>query len=127
MFHGDTLELAGPPSKRSKFLTALVDTIFDGLVERYTMVKFDRQNFSFPNLRMKGTPENTVIRRSVSKSHGPMIEEVSETLTPEYQIIHRGVVEVGDYTNDGSSKSSVPKELLIRVQLPLIVSIISAD
>ncbi|XP_055707975.1 protein kintoun [Phlebotomus papatasi] len=145
VFHPDALHLAG---KNSRFRDVLTDTACEA-VESAFSVKLDRTNVKYPKIAFKGTPKPTVIRRKsdnapvcepspidaiyppLKPQNGPsQVRVVPQSpkpgayATPKYTIIHRKDVDYQEFTNELDAKinATVPKELVIVVDLPLLKS-----
>ncbi|GAB0096982.1 Protein kintoun [Sergentomyia squamirostris] len=144
VFHPDALHLA---TKNHRFRDIVSSTALDA-VESAFRVKLDRTNVKYPKLAFKGTPRPTVIRCKSANSpqcepspldsiYPPLKEQNGEAVrhvpespkpeaytTPKYTITHRKDVDYSEFTQEIDSKinTTVPKELVISVELPLLKS-----
>ncbi|XP_059614177.1 protein kintoun [Phlebotomus argentipes] len=145
VFHPDALHLAG---KNNRFRDVLTETACDA-VESAFSVKLDRTNVKYPKVAFKGTPKPTVIRRKSENAPScepspidaiypplktlngePKVRVVPQTpkpgayATPKYTITHRRDVNYQEFTHELDAKINVtvPKELVIAVELPLLKS-----
>uniref|UniRef100_A0A1B0GK77 Protein kintoun n=1 Tax=Lutzomyia longipalpis TaxID=7200 RepID=A0A1B0GK77_LUTLO len=146
VFHPDALHLA---AKNRRFRDILTDTACDA-VETAFAVKLDRTNVKYPKVAFKGTPKPTVIRRKSDNPPVcepspldaiypplanpnedepkvrvvPQCPKPSAYETPRYTITHRRDVDYEEFTHELDAKLNVtvPKELVIAVDLPLLKS-----
>lgn len=144
VFHPDTLHLA---AKNVKFKKLVIDTACDAVQSTFN-VRLDLSNLKFPKLGYKGAARPTIIRKKNGevKAHEPslidhiypappndvkvkeskmnMSKKVAEYATPKYEIVHRRDIQLHEMTDELDSKINitVPKELLIKINLPLLNS-----
>jgi hypothetical protein len=72
----------------------------------------------FQNKAFESVPKPPLVEELTKESSQVSVEKVR---VPEHQIVHRGVVDITDYTCAREKQVSRPKELLIRVMLPGVV------
>lgn len=60
----------------------------------------------------------------VSSSSSATMKPTPRVVEPKYKIIHRGVMDMSNYTNDRENRSGArPDQLVVKIELPLVVSI----
>lgn len=144
VYHPQTLHLA---SKDSKFRRLVIDTSCDAVQNSYN-VEIDRANLKFPKLKFKGIARPTVIRKKMDNppedvelspldhiypklkdpvpevKHIPIpkTKPIAKYATPKYVIKHRRNVDFQEmtYELDAKMNLTVPKELDVIVDLPLL-------
>ncbi|XP_055379981.1 protein kintoun [Condylostylus longicornis] len=146
IFHPDAIHLA---ERNSMLRRHLVNTACDA-VEREFKVQLDRTNLKFPKLKYKGVPKVTVKRRLMDQNskeyesspldeHMPPMPEVrkgqeipkvykskdvepDQYTTPKYLLKHRRDVDMSEmtYELDAKLNITIPKELVIEIELPLL-------
>lgn len=145
VFHYDTLHLAKGNANFRKLVT---DTAIDAVTHAFNVIL--DQNLKFPKLQYKGTPKMTVIRNKITNFKAQDEENILNTLsknsiqdendnkenitnkvnydadyvTPLYKLTHRKHVEYHELTNELDAKvnSTVPNELILVIELPLLRS-----
>lgn len=145
IFHSDTLHLA---SKNSKFKKLVIDTACDAIKTAYD-ITLDTCNLKLPKMLYKGSPAPAILRKKLQtnfecdksiqinnnndistadKLNGNVTITTPMTTdgytTPKYELIHRRHVEMHELTDEMDSKLNVtlPKELVIKINLPLLSS-----
>lgn len=147
VFHPDTLHLA---KKNAMFKKLVIDTACDAVQTTYN-VHLDLVNLKFPKMGYKGAPRPTIIRKKTgeptitetspidaiypapppsakSPTKATTVKSkqrsVAEYATPKYEIVHRRSVEMHEMTDELDAKINVtvPKELVVRIDLPLLSS-----
>lgn len=144
VFHPDTLHLA---KKNAMFKKLVIDTTCDAVQTTYN-VHLDLVNLKFPKMGYKGTAKPTIIRKKTGEStisEASPIDSiyppppststtavnvkskprpVADYATPKYEIIHRRSVEMHEMTDELDAKINltIPKELVVRIDLPLLSS-----
>lgn len=146
VFHGDTLHLA---EKNEGFKKMVTDTACDA-VSSTNGVQLDLANLKYPKMTFKGTARPTVIRKK--SEHSPKTSDfspidsiypplkvnqvpqktsntktatfVDKYTTPKFTITHRRNVDMQELTNELDAKMNltVPAELVVTIELPLINS-----
>ncbi|XP_055918989.1 protein kintoun [Eupeodes corollae] len=147
LFHPEAFSLA---EKNSAFKQCLVDTACNG-IEREYKVRLDRVNIKFPNLNFKGIQRASIIRKlsetaplysndesnPIDKIFPPKPEAKVKTPTfvvkdnhldeytkPKYVLKHRRPVDMSEmtYETDAKMNVTIPKELVVEIELPLLSS-----
>lgn len=147
IFHSDTLHLA---SRNPMFKKLVIDTACDAVQSAYD-ITLDMCNLKFPKMFYKGTPTPALLRKKVKdttewdKSMKMIKNDVNNAnantngvngnkiikrqttdgyVTPKYELIHRRHVEMHELTDEMDAKLNVtlPKELVIKINLPLLGS-----
>lgn len=145
IFHPDALHLA---TKDPMFKKLVVDTACEA-VKATNKLELDLTNIRFPKIGYKGAARPMVIRNKIGSSQvdenedplkqiyppvasskqkqtNSVREQANQTppkyATPKYEIIHRRDVEMSELTNELDAKINltVPKELVVRIELPLL-------
>lgn len=134
VFHPDTLHLT---EKNGMFKKLVVKTACDAVQSTFN-VRLDLNNLKFPKLGYKGIAQPTIIHRkngeSVStepskidhilpvKSSDAKVKQsnVTQYATPKYEIVHRREIELHEL--DSKINVTLPKELLVKIDLPLLNS-----
>lgn len=76
--------------------------------------------------RKAGKVDGQVVEKEARKKGGGSVEEGGRE--PRYRITHRGEFTMQDYTNDRVSDSvRRPRELVVSIELPGVVSVTSTD
>lgn len=140
IFHPDTLHLANNPA----FKKLLIETAYDAVRTAFDLT-LDKKNLKLPKLSYKGTPQSVVIGKKLKKQSNNNNDyqkdhvaqkydvNVSKTKknttiadyeTPKYEIVHRRHVEMHEFTDEIDAKLNltIPKELVIKIHLPLLNS-----
>lgn len=141
IFHSDTLHLA---TKNPMFKKLVIDTACDAVQSAYD-IALDMCNLKFPKMFYKGTPTPALLRKKIedttecnnlmkmvkndvanANENANIIKtEITDGyVTPKYELIHRRHVEMHEFTDEMDAKLNVtlPKELLIKINLPLLSS-----
>lgn len=148
IFHSDTLHLA---TKNPAFKKLVIETAYDAVRTAFDLT-LDSKSLKFPKLAYKGAPTPVVIRKKFTDhtedGYGDSIADkeneddgwievqpkrkhakalatvIDEYKTPKYEIIHRRHVEMHEFTDELDAKLNVtiPKELVIKIHLPLLNS-----
>lgn len=148
VFHPDALHLA---SRNSSFRQLVNDTAIDAVQQNFK-VQLDRANIKFPKgLTYKGIAKPTVIRKKIHDFDGSSMEAspidgiyppmpddskllpkevkqaaapVDSYTTPKYKIVQRRGVEFHEmtYELDAKINMTVPHELVITIDLPLLTT-----
>lgn len=144
VFHPDTLHLA---KKNGMFKKLVIDTACDAVQTTYN-VHLDLVNLKFPKMGYKGAARPTIIRKTTGEPTSaeaspidciyppippttakaatvkPEQRLAAEYATPKYEIVHRRSVEMHEMTDELDAKINVtvPKELVVRIELPLLGS-----
>lgn len=149
VFHSDTLHLC---KKNAMFKKLVIDTACDAVQTTYNVhldlvnLKFPKMGYKGtprPTIIRKKTGEPTTTEASPIDSIYPPIPPtntadasakgtnvkskqrvVAEYATPKYEIVHRRSVEMHEMTDELDAKINVtiPKELVVRIDLPLLRS-----
>lgn len=148
VFHPHTLHLA---SKNGQFRKLVTQTACEA-VQQVHGVEVDTANLKFPKMSYKGMARPTIIRERngqvldlepspLDEIYPPLKEELQTATkkiqakvkreepagkyaTPKYHIVHRRDVELHEMTNELDAKINltIPKELSVVVDLPLLKS-----
>lgn len=146
IFHPDTLHLA---KKNGVFKKLVIDTVCDAVQSTHN-VQLDVVNLKYPKIGYKGGVRPTVIRKKVGESNETQTNSLIDSIyppppanespvknvkksksrgdvdyaTPKYEIVHRRPVEMHELTHELDAKLNVtiPKELVVRIALPLLKS-----
>lgn len=147
MFHPEALHLS---EKNEMFRKHLISTACDA-IEREFNVKLDRTNVKFPKLKFKGVARPVVMRKMskegptnsepspidsiypplpTENDSNPKVfssgasKEVDKYTTPKHVIKHRRGVDLSEMTYEIDAKLNVtiPKELVVEIELPLLKS-----
>lgn len=147
VFHPDALHLA---EKNPKFRQLVTDTACDAVQSAFG-VQLDLVNRKFPKIAFKGTARATIIRKKsenppadiepspIDKIYPPLKndqqiaskpdkpstpDQLEQYKVPTFKIVHRRNVEYHEMTSELDSKMNltVPKELIVTVDLPLLRS-----
>lgn len=123
------------------FKETLITNAIDG-IEREFNVTLDR-NYKLPKSKYKGTPSSTLIREKnekraeqfeinkktdpVQKLIGyPPIEKMKLTEVdpsiPKHSLKYRGYIDLKDYTDAPEVTHSLPKEIIVTIELPKLKS-----
>ncbi|KAJ7373787.1 Protein kintoun [Desmophyllum pertusum] len=134
VFHPDTYK-KGEKDKRFKQL--MIDTALDG-IRRELNKTLDKKNLKFPKMKFKGVKQSTVIRTKTKEgpddsadseltvggvkfpypySDKPTVQmvkdEEKQNSVPEYRIVHRGHIDLQNFTHARDSNPNTrPKNLL---------------
>lgn len=147
VFHPHTLYLA---SRNEKFLSMVDVTALDTVTRQFNVVLDTRTVRTLSDCNYKGVPQASVLRRphpgpvpkpqdpkdplrfpypytvqgaKPCRPRPPKKTAPQEPTVPHYTIRHRSYVDVQDYRDArDSAPSPVPKELVITIDLPLLVS-----
>lgn len=147
IFHPDTLHLA---SKSPAFRKLVIETAYDAVRTTFDLTLDSTKHLKFPKLAYKGVPSPVVIRKHLKEqsingygksfigdqndvenvvqnngnNNAKSMAVIDEYATPKYDIIHRQHVEMHEYTNELDAKLNItiPKELVIKIHLPLLNS-----
>ncbi|XP_031641221.1 protein kintoun [Contarinia nasturtii] len=145
IFHPDTLHLA---KKNQAFRKLVIETAYDAVRTTFDLTLDSIKNLKFPKLNYKGSstpvvirkrsvPENGYRKSFIGKQNCQNIDDnhddqrqpmatvtIDEYTTPEYEIIHRRHIEMHEFTEELDAKLNitVPKELIIKIHLPLLDS-----
>lgn len=146
IFHSDTLHLA---NKNPMFKKLVIDTACDAVQSAYD-ITLDICNLKFPKMFYKGTPTPALLRKKIEdntecdKSRKMIKNDFNNANTngngvngniiktqtadgyviPKYELIHRRHVEMHELTDEVDAKlnATLPKELVIKINLPLLSS-----
>lgn len=149
VFHPDTLHLA---KKNAMFRKLVIDTACDAVQTTYNVhldlvnLKFPKMGYkgtSRPTIIRKKTGEPTTFEASpidsiyppaptmptadapaIGRNMNAKQRNVAEYATPKYEIVHRHSVEMHEMTDELDAKinMTIPKELVVRINLPLLSS-----
>lgn len=134
----------------------MIDSAFDTIEEKMN-VELDRKNKKFPKMKYKGQARPLIIRPKKNEKNKPKNEESDEKLNfpyppipevskqtgnnatsimpspkedepvvPKYSIVHRGYFDMTNFTGK-SQATSMPKELVVEIELPMAKSASGLD
>lgn len=145
IFHPDTLHLA---EKNEMFKKLVIDTACDAIRSSFK-VNLKKDCVECASIDYKGPAEPLLLRKKVGPStvpeddplnhiYPPVLQNVAEKKSrseasskknskykvPKYEIVHRHHIEMHEMTDEIDAKinATIPKELVIKIDLPLLQS-----